>query len=177
MSKQLQQAVALYESFRERSPKKLATIRVSIPKVVANMGYVQSLDYLTTHKGKAQPYRHKFAKGSRPLLCVSADGRQLMLLGGHYKWTDRGIVDHDAKGRERPDPKHGRTINPKRRKRNPAYEQREAHIQVQGFNDGVSGKVFKPKSKWSKSEKLEYKDGYLTGEHQRRNYIFNRSSP
>lgn len=117
MKRQMQQAITLYESFRDAKPKKLARLKVNIPKIVACMGYVESLDYRTTHKGKAQPYRHRFAPGSRPLLCVSSDGRQLMLLGGLYKWTERGIVDRDSRGRERPDPKHGRGVNPGRGQR------------------------------------------------------------
>lgn len=112
MSKQLAQAVTLYSSFREAKPTKLARVPISIPKIVACMGYVEGIDYTTTHNGKAVAYHHDFAAGSRPLLCVSADGKQLMLLGGFYKWTERGIVDHDAKGRARPDPKHGRSVNP-----------------------------------------------------------------
>jgi hypothetical protein len=121
MKKQLSQAVELYESFREAKPRKLARMNVKIPRVVACMGHVEGIDYRTTHGKKVTLYRHKFAAGSRPLLCVSSDGRQLMLLGGLYQWTDRGIVDRDARGRERPDPKHGKRINPRKpRKSNPA---------------------------------------------------------
>jgi hypothetical protein len=78
------------------------------------MGHVEGIDYRTTHAGKVTLYRHKFTKGSRPLLCVSGDGRQLMLLGGRYEWTDRGIQDEDASGRLIGNPKHGRSINPKK---------------------------------------------------------------
>ena len=106
----VRQAVALFESFRERRPTKLTTMRVSVPKAVACMGHVEALDYRTTHAGKAALYTHKFAKGSRPLLCVSADGRQLLLIGGNFKWDERGIVDKTP---------HGRDIIPKNHARNP----------------------------------------------------------
>lgn len=113
MSKQLRQATTLYQSFREASPKKLIRLMVDVPRVCAAIGHVEAVEYRTTHGGKLELYRHDFQKGSRPLLCTSGDGKQLLLLGGHYKFTDRGIVDRDAKGKLIYDPEHGRAINPK----------------------------------------------------------------
>ena len=113
MKRELRQAVELYESFREKRPQKLGRATFKLPKVVAVIGHVEGIDYRTTHGKKVTLYHHDFEPGSRPLLCVSSDGRQLMLLGGRYRFTDRGIVDHDHKGNERPDPKHGRYVNPK----------------------------------------------------------------
>lgn len=110
----MKQAVDLYTSFREKRPTKLARLKIDLPRVVAAMGHVEALDYRTTHAGKVTLYRHQFAQGSRPILAVSGNGKQLMLLGGHYEWTDRGIEDVDAKGRKISNPKHGRNINPKR---------------------------------------------------------------
>lgn len=106
----LHATVQLYESFREKKPRRLNVVDVDIPTVVACIGYVTAIDYNTTHGSEAQPYRHAFVKGSRPLLCVSPDGRQLILLGGRYKFTERGIVDRDAKGREVENKRHGRAI-------------------------------------------------------------------
>ena len=114
MKKELSQAVTLFKSFREKNPVKLAKLRVTLPKVVACMGHVEAIEYRTTHGRKVTLYKHPFAAGSRPLLCVSANGRQLMLLGGRYKWTDRGIVDRDSKGREIENRKHGKVINPRK---------------------------------------------------------------
>lgn len=113
MSKQLKQATTLYSSFREADPQKLIRLMVDIPRVCAAIGHIEAVEYRTTHGGKLELYRHDFQKGSRPLLCSSGDGKQLLLLGGHYKFTDRGIVDRDAKGKLIYDPKHGRAINPK----------------------------------------------------------------
>jgi len=116
--KQLQQAIALYESFREKRPRKLAELTARLPapgEIVVCMGHVEFIGYRTTHKSKIKLYKHDFAAGSRPLLCVSADGRQLLLLGGHYRWTERGIVDHDHRGREIDNAAHGRAVNPKKR--------------------------------------------------------------
>jgi hypothetical protein len=41
---------------------------------------------------------------------VSSDGKTLLLLGGRYQFTERGIVDKDAKGREIENKKHGKKI-------------------------------------------------------------------
>ena len=106
-ARQLKQAVALYTSFREKKPRKLKVVTVDIPQVVAVIGYLEYVGYRTTHGNEVQPYHHPFAEGSRPLLCVSSDGRQLVLLGGRYKFTERGIVDRDAKGREIENADHG----------------------------------------------------------------------
>lgn len=128
MSKrQLRQAVALYESFREKKPRKVATVKVSVPAVVACMGHVEFIGYRTTHGKKLTLYKHDFAPGSRPLLCVSADGRQLMLLGGRYKWTDRGIVDRDAKDREIENESHGEPITDPWDERTPSVLRRQAN--------------------------------------------------
>jgi hypothetical protein len=105
-------AIALYESFREKKPKRLQVVNVDIPTVVACIGHVEAIDYRTTHGKKLALYRHDFVPGSRPLLVVSPDGRCLMLLGGRFKFTDRGIVDRDASGREVENKKHGKRINP-----------------------------------------------------------------
>lgn len=108
--RELQAAVELYESFREKRPKKLSTIHVKIPRVVVHVGYIETIWYRTTHGEEVQPYEHKFASGSRPLLCVSADGKQLLLLGGRYQFTERGIVDKDAKGKEIENKRHGKKL-------------------------------------------------------------------
>lgn len=36
---------------------------------------------------------HKFNAASAPTLIVSQDGKQLAIVGGHYVFTSRGIVD------------------------------------------------------------------------------------
>jgi hypothetical protein len=116
LKKAIGAAVRLYEDFREESPRKVGSARVNIPKAVAVMGYVEGIDYRTTHGKKLTLYHHDFEAGSRPLLAVSSDGRQLLLLGGRYQFTEQGIVDKDARGRLITNPKHGRAINPKHSK-------------------------------------------------------------
>lgn len=43
--------------------------------------------------GRTARYMHKFRKGSRPLLAVSTDGKQLHVVGGQYEFTEAGIED------------------------------------------------------------------------------------
>jgi len=43
--------------------------------------------------GKLIRYAHDFSRGSRPLLAVSSDGKQLHIVGGRYEFTEAGIED------------------------------------------------------------------------------------
>jgi hypothetical protein len=43
--------------------------------------------------GKQIRYAHDFQSGSRPLLAVSSDGKQLHIVGGRYEFTEAGIED------------------------------------------------------------------------------------
>ncbi len=107
LRKAIAAAVTLYESFREAKPRSIGTYKMPVPRAVAVIGYVEGIDYRTTHKGKLTLYHHDFVPGSRPLLCASADGRQLLLLGGRFQFTERGIVDLDHEGQEIENPAHG----------------------------------------------------------------------
>lgn len=43
--------------------------------------------------GKLVKYEHDFSHGSRPLLAVTKDGKQLHIVGGRYEFTEAGIED------------------------------------------------------------------------------------
>jgi hypothetical protein len=43
--------------------------------------------------GKLLRYAHDFSRGSRPLLAVTSDGKQLHIVGGRYEFTEAGIED------------------------------------------------------------------------------------
>jgi hypothetical protein len=49
--------------------------------------------YRTIRDGEEQFYRHPFRASSRPLLAARHDGKRLYIVGGRYRFTDRGIVD------------------------------------------------------------------------------------
>lgn len=106
----VRQAVQLFTSFREKKPKRLDVLEIDHPSVVAVIGHIDAIDYTTEHGTKKTLYRHEFAKGSRPLFCVSADGEQLVLIGGRFKFDDRGIVDKTASGADLIPKDHGQEI-------------------------------------------------------------------
>lgn len=62
------------------------------PKQALAIGELFDVGYVTVRDGKVERYRHTFPARSRPLLVVSFDGTQLFILGGGYRFTDRGIV-------------------------------------------------------------------------------------
>lgn len=93
-------ASSIYRKFRERSPRRGRVVRMVLPKAVAVIGFVEFIGYSTSHKGRAKLYKHDFAPGSRPYLCVEPARGQLFLIGGRYRFTDRGIVDRGPRGQE-----------------------------------------------------------------------------
>lgn len=57
------------------------------------LGEIPELHYIAERDGEVFHFHHEFNEASRPLLIVSFDGKQLMIAGGRYNVTDRGIVD------------------------------------------------------------------------------------
>jgi hypothetical protein len=99
----VKKAKQLYEQFREQDATRARKIRIRYPTAVMVMGYLEFVGYSTTHNGVAKMYKHKFARGSRPLLCAGPKAGQLYLIGGRFHVTDRGIVDLTPSGKEIPD--------------------------------------------------------------------------
>lgn len=96
----LVQAAELYTDFREELPRRSKSFHISKPKASINAGEVKSIDYDTTHAGKAKLYQHRFVKGSRPTLLTDRRFHRFYLTGGRYHVTYRGIVDLDVQRRE-----------------------------------------------------------------------------
>lgn len=57
------------------------------------VGMCDAILYTTTRDGRVEKYVHEFKKKARPILASSHDGKKITLIGGNYKFTDRGIVD------------------------------------------------------------------------------------
>lgn len=74
-------------------PRYIDSYNMPIPDVALKIGHCDGVLYTTVRDGKTEKYIHKFRKSSRPLLAATFDGNQLVLLGGAYQFTDRGIVD------------------------------------------------------------------------------------
>lgn len=68
---------------------------VKLPDIRAAMaiGTCDGVLYTTVRDGKTESYIHEFRSRSRPVLAVSADGKNLLILGGRYQFLDTGIND------------------------------------------------------------------------------------
>ena len=76
------------------SKVKAQTVSVrALPQKALAIGEIVGIIYATTRDGELKTLRHMFKKHSRPLLAVSQDGNQLVMIGGSYQFTERGIVD------------------------------------------------------------------------------------
>ncbi|MGH7886250.1 MAG: hypothetical protein ACREPG_00165 [Candidatus Binatia bacterium] len=56
-------------------------------------GEMMGVKYRTVRDGRSEMYEHTFRKSSRPLLAARHDGSRVYIVGGRYRFTDRGIVD------------------------------------------------------------------------------------
>lgn len=97
----LDRVARLFRGFRLRAPRSATRVRVELPEAAILMGTVRAIEYEMPHGRRTVLYRHEFAKGSRPELAAGPDPCQLVLVGGAYKVTERGIVDLHPNGRER----------------------------------------------------------------------------
>lgn len=93
-------AARRYERFTGHDAEVFGTIE--FPNLdgvaVAMIGECDGVLYTTVRDGKTERYIHEFEEADKPLLCVTPDGRQLLLVGGRYRFTERGIVDHSWPG-------------------------------------------------------------------------------
>ena len=93
-NKKIIAAVKLYENFTGDKPTYIDTVKLPVDDVAMAIGYCDGVLYTTVREGQTEEYVHRFKKGARPVLGVSSDGKQLYLLGGDYRFTDRGIEDY-----------------------------------------------------------------------------------
>jgi hypothetical protein len=91
--KKIDAAISLYENFSGHKPEIIDRVRLRVDTVAIAIGHLDAVMYSTVRDGKKERYIHKFRKGSRPVLACSSDGKQLYILTGGYRFTDRGIVD------------------------------------------------------------------------------------
>jgi hypothetical protein len=98
---EIAKAARLFEEFREKAPRTARVVNIQLPKAAALMGRVRAIEYDTTHGSKVTKYRHDFAVGSAPYLAAAPGKRGgLLLFGGRFHVTARGIVDLDGNGHE-----------------------------------------------------------------------------
>jgi hypothetical protein len=91
-------AANLYERFSGHKARIVGKVaKPAVPDVLVAIGEIDGIMYSTIRDGKLEKYVHEFAKKSRPLFAVSHDGKQLLMLGGAYDFTERGIVDRTGR--------------------------------------------------------------------------------
>ena len=88
-----QAAIALVEQFTGHHAETIDVIDIPADDTLVTVGECEAIAYTATRDGETNSYQHEFAKGSRPLLAVSHDGKRLYLLGGTYQFTSHGIED------------------------------------------------------------------------------------
>lgn len=90
----LDRAASRFERFTGHRAEQVGRVNVpALPKVAAVIGVCTAICYETVRDGRVENYIHEFDDSAAPLLAVSPDGRQLLMIGGDYTFTDRGIVD------------------------------------------------------------------------------------
>ena len=68
--------------------------RVTLTSELVNVGTLVAITYSTDKReGGRSNYRHPFDTSAQPSVMVTADGRQIVLVGGFYTVTDHGIED------------------------------------------------------------------------------------
>jgi len=83
-----------FRQFSGMEPAGIVTLpRPSVTGAVWYLGTMTAVEYETVRDGKTERYRHEFKKKARPALGVTIDALQLVVLGGGYRVTDRGITD------------------------------------------------------------------------------------
>lgn len=93
-------AIDIFERFTGHDAKYLDEVEVKpLPKVAAKIGHITAICYSTRRDGKLEQYMHEFARVDQPIFAVSPDGTQLLMIGGNYDFTERGIVDKSDKSR------------------------------------------------------------------------------
>ena len=86
-------AVKRYEGFTGHQADSYTEVQVPVVEVALEVGMVEGIAYSAVRDGKLERYFHEFKPSARPILAASHDGRQLLLIGGNFEFTDRGITD------------------------------------------------------------------------------------
>jgi hypothetical protein len=93
----VEQAAKLLHEFSGHWPRKVKIAREAGLDTrrhpLLAFGELLEVKYRTIRDGEVEHYRHPFRASSRPLLAARHDGSRVYIVGGRYRFTDRGIVD------------------------------------------------------------------------------------
>lgn len=98
VSADMNKAANLYERFTGHPAEDVFEMDIPpLPKHAMFIGILDCLEYTTVRDGKTEYYRHDFKQVDKPILAVSPNGRQILVVKGNYRFTERGIVDRSDK--------------------------------------------------------------------------------
>ncbi len=89
---EIEKAISLFRRFQYRAPRRGEIVSVGglvKPSVALVVGTAISIGYKALGDGK--DYYHEF-EGALPRVLVNAAGDQIYLLGGEYRFTERGFI-------------------------------------------------------------------------------------
>lgn len=90
----VRKAEKLFRDFTGHEPESVGSITIpDAPKVGIVIGDIEGIIYNTVRDGEFERYIHQFKESARPLFVVTPDGKQLLMVGGNFDFTERGIVD------------------------------------------------------------------------------------
>lgn len=86
-------AIRLYHRFNNFEPREVLrlTCRRQIPAVLVHLGELRGLIYRSDKWQRGRPRTYIHFMENPPILASDPHGRQLYVLGGSYRVTDRGI--------------------------------------------------------------------------------------
>lgn len=90
---EIAKAQQLHRDFSGHEATRGTKVRNPQLRTALSVGKVDGLMYTAKRDGKTLRYFHKFGSKSRPLLVANFDGSSVAIVGGRYRFTDRGIVD------------------------------------------------------------------------------------
>lgn len=87
---EVNKAARLFRAFHKRAPRKGDIIQISQkePMAALAVGQFFAISYIAGGK----KYFHKFNRHNRPLVFVSSDGKQILILKGVSRFTGRGFI-------------------------------------------------------------------------------------
>lgn len=84
------QAARLSRAFHGKKPDRIVRAKAPETKVGMRLGKLLGVIYEVPDGTR---YMHEFRGQAQPTLAATHDGRQLIVQGGRYRMTGRGIVD------------------------------------------------------------------------------------
>lgn len=88
-------AESLFKEFTGHEPCEQVIVEVDeLPHSAAVIGRLHGLIYDTIRDGEQERYIHRFKDECAPILAISDTGDQILIVGGNYEFTERGIEDN-----------------------------------------------------------------------------------